>query len=166
MPASSALSSSKNRLSVKKLIYMLSMSTEHPNNNMQTSSAWKSGLCSPSMMWCLGCYAPCFVYGQIAGTMTSAELFCGGMECGSCCLYIAPAILAEITCFYLGGTASNFSVWPLSSALGFVVFCPLQTLIHYLLRSAIRYKFNIPGSCLEDCAVICCCSCCAFSQVN
>ncbi len=126
--------------------------------------SWKSGLCSPSLMCWLGCYAPCFAYGMISGTINSANLWCSESECGSCCLYVSPSILGEIFCILAIGT-KNYLL-PTSMAPVFVVCCPLQAVIHALMRSAIRDKYKIPGSALDDCLIVTFCSCCAFSQVN
>ena len=123
-----------------------------------TAGQWKSGLCEccSTPGCCTACCCPCCIYGEIAAKLSPQEAKCGGSYGGACCCYYSLHALSQLidAAFVLA-----FCI-PVGT-----IALPFSTIIHCPARSAIRRKYNIPGSDCEDCMVVWCCMCCALAQV-
>mmetsp|Transcript_19842 Transcript_19842/g.50265 ORF Transcript_19842/g.50265 Transcript_19842/m.50265 type:complete len:240 (-) Transcript_19842:94-813(-) len=124
--------------------------------NMLQRGKWSSGLLTGCMGDPGGCHAclytsfcPCMAFGDITAKMQGGEVVLGGSWLGGCVAH-----------YLLGGC---ITMWNLP-------FCNLWMwatcthLVHVPTRTAIRHRYNIPGTELGDCCEIFWCEPCALVQ--
>ena len=140
-------------------------------------NTWKSGLCDLCILdlekCCTGCclalWCPCCSYGRIAAAMSPEEVCCGGNNGGACCVYYVLGQISTTQMFIACAWDVIRSVCSSASFALTTIALPVpsfQILVHCMMRSAIRRRYNIPGDECEDFMVVACCPLCALVQVQ
>ncbi len=109
----------------------------HPNAAIDPH--WKSGLCEPDTVCCLGIICPCMVYGK---TMYR----------------LSRRAQKQDPTDMLGYESCNGSCALMFFACGF------QSLLAAIQRARIRKLYHLEGSFGTDCLKACCCCCCVVMQ--
>lgn len=109
----------------------------HPNAAIDPH--WKSSLCEPDTVCCMGIICPCMVYGK---TMYR----------------LSRRAQKQDPTDMLGYESCNGSCVLMSFGCGF------QTLLAAIQRTRIRKLYHLEGSFGTDCLQACCCCCCVIMQ--
>ena len=109
----------------------------HPN--AAADPQWKTGLCEPDTVCCMGIICPCMVYGK---TMYR----------------LSRRAQKQDPTDMLGYESCN------GSCAVMVFGCGFQSLLAAIQRARIRKLYRLEGSFGTDCMKACCCCCCVIMQ--
>ena len=109
----------------------------HPNAAIDPH--WKTGLCEPDTVCCMGIICPCMVYGKTMYRLSRRAQKQDPTE-------------------MLGYESCNGSCFLMVFACGF------QSLLTAIQRARIRKLYHLEGSFGTDCLKACCCCCCVLMQ--